>query len=128
MSGNLISRFTDFLTTDGEKPWRNRDSEFVHELKSRTEILQYWDEAWNVLFECIDNLKPEDYQSTVLIRAESHTVFHALIRQLAHHASHVGQIIFLAKFILGAKWESLSIPVNQSEAFNAAYFAKHKGK
>ncbi len=119
IAGNARSRFTDFLTTDGEKPGRNRDQEF--ELTSgttREDMMRWWEEGWACVFAAIDNLKPEDVMRTVTIRGETHSVLQALNRQIAHYASHVGQIIFLAKHLRSSKWKSLSIPRGKSEEVN----------
>jgi hypothetical protein len=119
MAGNMRSRFTDFLTSDGEKPDRHRDQEF--ELSSETaraDVMQWWEAGWSCLFSAIEALRPEDVQRTVTIRGEPHTVLQAINRQLAHHAYHVGQIVFLAKHLRSTDWKSLSIPRGQSEVVN----------
>ena len=120
MAGNMLSRWTDFLTADGEKPDRNRDSEFV--LSSETtkdELLAYWERGWRCVFDAIEPLRPEDALRKVLIRGEEHTVVEAINRQLTHYAYHTGQIVFLAKHFRSAEWKSLSIPRNRSAEFNA---------
>jgi len=117
MSGNLASRFTDFLTSDGEKDWRNRDDEFHDDIITKSDLDAVWEKGWAVLFNCLDNLTPDDLEKTVTIRGEKHTVVEALNRQMTHHAYHVGQIVFLSK-MLSTNWESLSIPKGQSKAFN----------
>ncbi len=127
MAGNLRSRFTDFLTTDGEKPDRNRDQEFlVTSETTREELLRWWEQNWQLLFETINSLEPEDLQREITIRAQTHTVLQALNRTAGHCAYHVGQITFLAKHWKGADWKSLSVPKGQSEQFNARMFEKHK--
>jgi hypothetical protein len=115
MAGNLRSRFTDFLTTDGEKPNRNRDAEF-EEFKemTRRNVLDDWESGWRVLFGALDTLTPDDLLRDVFIRGERHSVMQALDRQLTHHSYHVGQIVFLAKHLRSAAWRSLSIPRRQS--------------
>lgn len=119
MSGNLQSRFTDFLTSDGEKPWRDRDREFEENTEiGLTETLQLWNLGWDILFQALQELKPEDLHRTVTIRGEELDVADALLRQLSHHAYHVGQIVLLAKSFLNEAWNSLSIPKGQSEAYN----------
>ena len=119
MAGNMRSRWTDFLTTDGEKPDRNRDSEFVlDESVTRAEVLRWWEEGWRTVFAALEPLQPEDLAREVTIRGEPHTVVMAINRQLAHYAYHTGQIVFLAKHFKSAEWRSLSIPRNRSEAFN----------
>jgi hypothetical protein len=128
LSGNMRSRFTDFLTTDGEKPTRNRDQEF--ELNSvattRAEITRWWEEGWTIVFEAIKALQPEDLNCTVTIRGEPHTVLQAINRQLAHYAYHVGQIVFLAKHLRSKQWKSLSIPRGKSQEFNQKPIAERK--
>ena len=119
MAGNMFSRWTDFLTTDGEKPDRNRDSEFVIEPRTgKEDVLAYWEKGWQRVFEALEPLRPEDLGKKVLIRGEEHTVIQAINRQLMHYANHIGQIIFLAKHFRSAEWKSLSIPRNKSVAFN----------
>ncbi|MBD3162760.1 MAG: DUF1572 domain-containing protein [Candidatus Eisenbacteria bacterium] len=119
LSGNLLSRWCDFLTTDGEKPGRNRDSEFViTEADTRRALEVRWDEGWRALFAALAPLDDADLARTVTIRGEPHTVLQAVHRQLAHYAYHTGQIVLLAKELTGPHWESLSIPKGRSEAFN----------
>lgn len=119
LAGNMLSRWTDFLTTDGEKPERNRDMEFVSEPQtSKTEVLDYWEKGWQRTFETLAALQPEDLMRTVLIRGEPHTVVQSINRQLAHYPSHIGQIVFLAKHFRSSDWKSLSIPKNKSAEFN----------
>jgi hypothetical protein len=115
MAGNMISRWTDFLTTDGEKPTRNRDSEFVDGIESREQLVEFWNKGWKVFMDTLHSLKEEDLLKTVTIRAEGLTVMQALNRQTAHYAYHVGQIVFLAKHIKNSGWTSLSIPKNKSD-------------
>jgi hypothetical protein len=110
IAGNMRSRWTDFLTTDGEKPDRNRDGEFEPGLTTKPQLMQRWEEGWRILLAALDALKPEDLTRTVLIRGESLTVVDAINRQLVHYGQHVGQIVFLAKHLKGRTWESLSIP------------------
>ena len=127
MAGNLRSRFTDFLTTDGEKPDRHRDQEFeITAAASRAELVRSWEQSWELLFSTIQGLSPDDLSRTVTIRSGPHTVLQALNRGLAHHASHVGQIIFLAKHLRSAEWKTLSVPRGKSEEFNAQMAAKQK--
>lgn len=126
MSGNMISRWTDFLTTDGEKPWRDRDEEFTEMSETREALLLRWEEGWDCLLQTIDSLKENDLESIVYIRNEGHTVYEAINRQIAHYAYHVGQIVFAAKLLKQGEWNSLSIPKNQSAAFNAEKFAHEK--
>lgn len=117
MSGNMISRWTDFLTTDGEKPNRNRDSEFVDGTETREQLIESWNRGWQVFMDTLHSLTAEDVMKTILIRGEGMTVTQALNRQTAHYAYHVGQIVFLAKHIKNASWKSLSIPKGKSEEF-----------
>lgn len=121
LSGNMISRWTDFLTTDGEKPDRFRDTEFEDQLESKEELLAIWEKGWKVFLDTLYSLKAEDMMKTVYIRKEPHIVMKAFIRQLTHYAYHTGQIIFLAKHIKGKDWESLSIPKGMSEEFNRKF-------
>ncbi|RMD89514.1 MAG: DUF1572 domain-containing protein [Calditrichaeota bacterium] len=118
ISGNLLSRFTDFLTTDGEKEWRHRDSEFqVHET-TKEELMEMWERAWQVLEHSVFSLGPEDMNKIVKIRGVQFTVEEALARSLSHFSYHVGQIIYLAKYFAGKNWQYLSIPPGQSETYN----------
>lgn len=117
ISGNAHSRFTDFLTTDGEKPDRFRDREFEVANASREQTMSYWEEGWNIVFATLDSLKPDDLHRTVTIRQEPHTVVQALNRALAHYAQHIGQIVFLAKHLRSSQWKTLSIPRGQSEEY-----------
>ncbi|HEX8515701.1 MAG TPA: DUF1572 family protein [Bacteroidia bacterium] len=117
MAGNMISRWTDFLTTDGEKPDRNRDGEFISGNESREQLVDYWNKGWKIFMETLHALKEEDLLKTVTIRGEGLTVTQALNRQTAHYAYHVGQIVFLAKHIRNSEWKSLSIPKNKSAEF-----------
>ena len=111
IAGNMISRWTDFLTTDGEKPERNRDLEFVMLPEtSKNDMLAYWERGWQCVFEAVEPLKPEDLMRTIRVRGQDHTVVQAINRQLAHYAYHVGQIVFLAKHFKSGEWQSLSVP------------------
>ncbi len=123
MAGNLRSRFTDFLTSDGEKPDRRRDAEFESSGASRAALVSRWEEGWGCLFGALAELRGDDLLRTVYIRAEPHTVVKALHRQLTHQAYHVGQIVLLARHFAGARWVTLSVPKGQSEAFNARLMA-----
>ncbi len=119
IAGNMISRWTDFLTTDGEKPGRNRDMEFVNEPHTtKADVIDYWEKGWQRTFETLEALQPEDLMRKVMIRGEEHTVVQAINRQLAHYPYHIGQIVFLAKHFRSAEWTSLSIPRNKSAEFN----------
>lgn len=116
MSGNMISRWTDFLTSDGEKPNRNRDGEFVDKGESREQLMKMWNEGWDVFFQTLHSLTENDLLKKIIIRKEELTVIQALTRQTAHYAYHVGQIVYLAKHLKSSAWKSLSIPRNQSAA------------
>jgi len=118
MAGNMRSRWTDFLTTDGEKPNRERDSEFEAAPASRDEIMALWEKGWRICFAAIEPLSEADLARPVFIRGEEHSVLQAINRQLAHYACHIGQIVFLAKHLNHSNWQSLSIPRGQSTAFN----------
>jgi uncharacterized damage-inducible protein DinB len=117
MTGNMRSRFTDFLTTDGEKPDRRRDMEFRDPLETRQALLASWEEAWACLFAALEPLTENDLTRTVKIRGEAHSVMQAINRQVAHYSYHSGQIVFLAKHLNAGAWKSLSVPRGQSEQF-----------
>ncbi len=117
MSGNMKSRWTDFLTTDGEKPDRYRDNEFIDDMVTREHILNVWEEGWDVLFNTLDSLTEADLLKTVFIRSEPHTVVQALQRQVIHYAAHVGQIIYIGKLAKNKEWNTLSIPRGKSEDY-----------
>jgi len=120
MAGNMISRWTDFLTTDGEKPERDRDMEFVMLPETtKEEMLAYWEKGWQATFDAVQPLTPDDLMRTVIIRGQDHTIVQAIDRQMAHYAYHVGQIVYLAKHFKSSDWKSLSVPKNKSAEFNA---------
>jgi hypothetical protein len=119
MSGNMRSRWTDFLSTDGEKPDRDRDAEFVAPPATRVELMAMWDEGWQCLFHALASLTDDDLAHTVTIRGEGHSVMQAINRQLAHYPYHCGQVVLLAKHLNHAGWKSLSVPRGKSEEFNA---------
>jgi hypothetical protein len=119
VAGNLRSRWTDFLTTDGEKPDREREREFDASGEDRAAVLARWEQGWSVLFETLDGLEPADLLRTVTIRREPHTVIEAVSRQLSHYAYHAGQVVFLAKHLKSEGWRYLSIPPGESERFNS---------
>ena len=127
IAGNMLSRWTDFLTSDGEKDWRNRDAEFEANITNRQALLEYWNKGWNCLFDAMNSLTETDLDKTIYIRNEGHTVVEAINRQLAHYPYHVGQIIFLAKMLSTNEWKSLSIPKNKSQDYNQVKFSKEKG-
>jgi hypothetical protein len=118
MGGNMLSRWTNFLTEDGEKPWRQRDQEFEVSTASRQELLKYWEDCWQCLLGTLKSLREEDLEKTIYIRSEPHIVLDAINRQLSHYPYHVGQIVYIGKMIRKGKWKSLSIPKGQSESFN----------
>jgi len=120
VAGNLLSRWTDFLTTDGEKPWRNRDSEFEGSFGSRAELLAFWERGWLCLLTTLKSLTPEDLAKTVLIRGEPHSVPLAIERSLGHTCYHIGQIVQVARIHAGPNWSTLTIPRGASEQFNQA--------
>jgi hypothetical protein len=127
MAGNMLSRWTDFLTTDGEKPNRERDMEFVILPDTgRADLLAFWEKGWHSVFAALEPLGPDDLMHTVLIRGQEHTVLQAINRQIAHYSYHVGQIVYLAKHFKSSEWQTLSVPRNKSAEFNA--FLEHKMK
>ena len=119
MAGNMLSRWTDFLSSDGEKPSRNRDAEFEEPPKTRAEVLDLWDAGWKCMFTALEGLNDASMTQTVKIRGEEHSVMQAINRQVAHYSYHVGQIVMLAKHFAGANWKSLTIPKKKSAEFNA---------
>ncbi|UOE47632.1 DUF1572 domain-containing protein [Mucilaginibacter sp. SMC90] len=128
MSGNMISRWTDIFTTDGEKPTRNREAEFTPSSATRQTILDSWEQGWKCLFDTLDKLTADDLDQIIYIRNQGHTVMEAINRQLAHYPYHVGQIVFLGKMLCNENWASLSIPRGQSDSYNADKFAQEKRK
>ncbi len=126
LAGNMRSRFTDFLTSDGEKPDRDRDQEFeISSRVSRGAVMGWWERGWQCVFDALSDLQPEDVLRTVTIRGEPHTVLQAINRQIAHYAYHVGQIVLLAKHFRSQDWKSLSIPRGKSQEYNAKKAAGH---
>ena len=135
LHGNMLSRWTDFLTTDGEKEWRNRDGEFNDDTSTplsvtdkKLEVLKQWNQGWDCLFNTLNSLKPEDLDKIIYIRNEGHSVLEAINRQLAHYPYHVGQMVFYAKILKKSEWTSLSIPKNKSKDYNSDKFSKEKSK
>jgi len=118
LAGNLVSRWSDFLTTDGEKPTRDRDAEFEIRDDSREALMEFWEQGWKTLFDNIEPLTVEDFSKTVTIRGQVHTIVEAFNRQLSHYAYHIGQIVLLAKHFKSSEWKTLSIPKNRSAEFN----------
>jgi len=124
MVGNMLSRWTNFLTEDGEKPWRHRETEFEAPYTSKKKMLLAWEKGWQCLFDALESIDLANFDTTIYIRNEPHTIIEATNRQLAHYANHVGQIVFLGKMIKGDNWISPSIPKGGSRAFNKAKFGK----
>jgi len=119
MAGNMRSRWTDFLTTDGEKPDRNRDTEFETPPKTRAALMELWERGWKYVFDALEPLGDEDLVRTITIRTEPHSVMQAINRQVAHYSYHVGQIVYVAKHLAGNKWQTLTVPKKKSAEFNA---------
>ncbi|HET9803253.1 MAG TPA: DUF1572 family protein [Candidatus Acidoferrum sp.] len=128
MTGNMHSRWRDFLTTDGEKPDRNRDTEFESPATTRAELMDQWNGGWKWIFDALEPLSDADLTKTVTIRGEAHSVMQAINRQVAHYSHHIGQIVFLAKHLASDHWQSLSIPRKQSASFNADVAAGKKSQ
>jgi hypothetical protein len=128
IAGNMRSRWREFLTTDGEKPDRNRDTEFESPATARAELMEQWNAGWKWVFDALEPLTDADLTKTVYIRGEAHSVMQAINRQIAHYSYHVGQIVFLAKHLNSANWKSLSVPRKQSAAFNADVAAGKKSQ
>jgi len=128
IGGNMLSRFTDFLITDGEKSWRNCDAEFEKTFSSREELMAHWNKGWDCLLKTLAILKDENLDDIVYIRNDGHTVVEAINRQLAHYPYHIGQIIYIAKMVVNENWESLSIPRHKSNDYNTKKFTQEKAK
>ncbi len=126
--GNMLSRWTNFLTEDGEKEWRHRDDEFKDIFQTKEELLDYWNKGWICLFDAITTLTEEDLERIIYIRNQGHTVTEAINRQLAHYSYHIGQIVFLGKLLKGKDWVSLSIPKGTSNTYNLEKFSKEKAR
>ncbi len=126
--GNMLSRWTDFLTTDGEKEWRHREAEFDNDINTRQEMMNKWNEGWDCLFKALNSLNESNINETIYIRNMGHSVVEAINRQLAHYPYHIGQIVFIGKMATGNTWNSLSIPRGNSKEYNAEKFAKPKHK
>ncbi len=120
--GNMLSRWTDFLTTDGEKEWRNRDEEFDIKKSTKAELLTYWNKGWDCMFHALQTIPENKWDAVIYIRAEAHTITDAIVRQLAHYPYHVGQIVFIAKMCCNTSWKSLSIPRGNSQQYNKEKF------
>ncbi|MBI3239465.1 MAG: DUF1572 family protein [Flavobacteriia bacterium] len=126
LNGNMLSRWTDFMTTDGEKEWRNRDAEFETETTSREALIRQWNEGWDCFLSALNSLQEDDLEKIIYIRNMGHTVMEAINRQLAHYPYHVGQIVFIAKLISDQNWVSLSIPKGNSKEYNSEKFSQPK--
>jgi len=124
--GNMLSRWTNFLTEDGEKKWRKRDEEFIDDFKSKDELLDAWNKGWNCLFTAIKPLSNHNLEQVIYIRNQGHSVTEAINRQMMHYAYHIGQIVYIGKLIKGEHWKSLSIPKEQSKAYNKDKFQHDK--
>ena len=128
LSGNMISRWTDFLTTDGEKEWRHRDGEFENNITTKDELLTVWERGWSCFFAALHSLTDADLGKTIYIRNMGHTVTEAINRQLAHYPYHIGQIVFISKMVSGENWQSLSIPKGNSQKYNEGKFSQPRHK
>lgn len=124
--GNMMSRWTDFLTSDGEKEWRERDQEFEDVIKTREQLMAKWQEGWSCLFTALDSVNEDNFDTVIYIRNMGHTVVEAINRQLAHYASHIGQIAYIGRMIKGSEWTSLSIPKGKSKEYNQKRFSQPK--
>jgi hypothetical protein len=128
LSGNMVSRWTDFLTSDGEKEYRNRDEEFIDDISSKSELISVWEKGWKVLIATLTGLSEQDLLKNIYIRGESHLVLEAIERQMAHYAYHIGQIVFIGKQLKDSNWKSLSIPKGKSGEYLKEMLEKHQDK
>ena len=128
--GNMKSRWTDFLSSDGEKQWRKRDLEFKNQLKTKAEVLNRWEKGWDCVFKSLDSINEDNFNTKIYIRSQEHSVIQAINRQLTHYAYHVGQVVYIGRLIKGSKWKYLSIPKDKSDDFNQEKFSrgKHQGQ
>jgi hypothetical protein len=126
--GNMLSRWTNFLSEDGEKTWRNRDNEFEHPYQTKSEMITDWKKGWSCLFDALKPLNSNNFEQLVYIRNQGHTVTEAINRQLCHYSYHIGQLVFVAKMIKNDDWQTLSVAKNKSKAYNTEKFKKPKGK
>lgn len=124
--GNMLSRWTDFLTSDGEKEWRHRDTEFENPTKTKKELIEIWEKGWKCLFDTINSLEEKDLDTIIFIRNQGHTVLEAINRQLCHYPYHIGQLVYVAKMIKNDEWETLSVARNKSSEYNKDKFSKDK--
>ena len=128
LSGNMLSRWTDFLNSDGEKPWRNREAEFENDMETRDEILNIWNKGWACLMDALNSINEGNWHKVIYIRNEPHSLVDAINRQLAHYPYHVGQIVFIGKMLTNNNWASLSIPKGKTQEFNEKKFAEESEK
>ncbi|UTR13060.1 DUF1572 domain-containing protein [Evansella sp. LMS18] len=128
LSGNMVSRWSDFLTSDGEKDYRNRDEEFIDDISTKAELITVWEKGWKVLFDTLTDLKEQDLLKSINIRGERHLVLEAIERQMAHYAYHVVQIVYIGKQLKDKDWKSLSIPKGKSEDYLKEMLEEHQGK
>lgn len=128
ITGNMLSRFTEFLTADGEKPWRNRDAEFTNPFNNKEELINRWNEGWACLLKTLEHLTDADLERVVYIRNDGHTVVEAINRQLAHYPYHIGQMVFIAKMLKNEDWQTLSIARNKSADYNNRKFSQEKDR
>lgn len=124
--GNMKSRWTDFLTSDGEKEWRNRELEFESVIKTKDELLQRWNDGWECLFDALNSINENNFNTKIYIRNQEHSIIEAINRQLAHYSYHIGQIVYVGRMVKGSDWKSLSIPKGKSFEFNKKKFSKGK--
>ena len=128
IAGNMLSRWTNFFTEDGEKSWRNRDDEFINTFTTKEEMIAYWEKGWDCFLNTINSLEENDLEKIIYIRNQGHTVTEAINRQICHYPYHIGQIVFLGKMLQNEKWVSLSIPKNASKNFNQQKFSQEKSR
>ncbi|WP_019038361.1 DUF1572 family protein [Psychroflexus tropicus] len=126
--GNMKSRWTDFLTSDGEKEWRSRDLEFESVIKTKVELIEKWNDGWKCLFEALDSITKDNFDTKVYIRNQEHSIIEAVNRQLAHYSYHIGQLVYIGRMIKGNEWDGLTIPKGNSDEFNREKFSKGKHK
>lgn len=126
LAGNMISRWTNFRTEDGEKPWRNRETEFVDDFKSTKDLMAYWEKGWTTLFDALNSIEDDELNSIIYIRNDGHKLIEAIERHLSHVAYHTGQIVYLSKLYAGDDWHSLSIPKGKTEEYNRKKFNQEK--
>ena len=126
--GNMKSRWTDFLTSDGEKEWRNRDMEFESVIKTKNDLIEKWNDGWNCLFSALDSVTEDNFETKVYIRNQEHSIIEAVNRQLAHYSYHIGQLVYVGRMVQGSEWKSLTIPKGKSSEFNNKKISKGKHK